>query len=204
MLSSFKQYLAENKKTYSFKVKIAGDIPKKCESTMKDCLAKLDCTTVKSVSRTPITESPLEFPEVKNVEVHTFELDCNYPSTSPQVLISIAEALGIPQSMIRVRTPMEEHELVINQAYMKKPDGTNSLLEKDYEKNADGQKLVGDAHVSNFLKELDKINAERKAKIVKHEGKEEGGMSDPEFEEPTDSNKSPLGTIKNPDPRKGK
>lgn len=204
-ISSFKTYLAESKKTYGFRVKIAGDLPDSCEKRMKECLAKYDCSSVKSVGRTPIQESPLDFPTLKNMEVHTFDVDCNYPSTSPAIRDHLSEILGIAQSCIRVRTPMEQAEIEMNQEYMKKPDGEGALLEKDYEKNDDGQKLVGETHVSSFLKELDKINAERKASIVKHEGKEEGGMSDPEFEEPKDSNKSPLkGQTGNPDPRKGK
>lgn len=205
MFPSFKDYLTESKKNYGFRVKIAGSIPEKCESRMKECLAKYDCTKVKSVSRTPIQESPLDFPTLKNLEVHTFDVDCNYPTTSPALRDHISEVLGIPQSCIRVRNPQEQAELELNQEHMKLPGEGESLLEKDYEANAEGQKLVGNAHVSNFLKELDKLNADRKAKIVKHEGKEEGGMSDPEFEEPKDGTKSTLkGQTGNPDPRKGK
>ena len=139
------------------------------------------------------------------MEVHTFDVDCEYPTTSPMLRDIISEKLKISQSLIRVRTPGEQRELELNQEHMKTPGNGESLLEKDYDKNDEGQKLVGETHVSNFLKELDKINAERKAKIVKHEGKEEGGMSDPVFEEPKDGNKSPLkGLTGNPDPRKGK
>jgi hypothetical protein len=205
LFGTFKQYLSESKKTYSFRVKIAGALPEGCEKNMKECLAKFDCAAVKSVSRTPIQESPMDFPALKNLEVHTFDIDCNYPSISPAVKDQISEVLGIPQGRIVVRTPQEQAEIELNQSHMKVPGEGESLLEKDYEKNDDAQKLVGETHVTSFLKELDKINAERKAKIVKHEGKEEGGMSDPEFEEPKDSKKSPLkGLTGNPDPRKGK
>ena len=197
IMKSFKEYITESKKVFCFKVKIAGDCPDKCETLMKEALAKFDPVKIKAGKRTPIQENPLDFPGHNNVAISVFEVDVNYPATSPMIRSALATQLKMSEECIKVRTPAEQAEMDLNQEHMKTPEGEtahkDALLTKDYETNSEGQNLVGDKHVSNFLKELDKISAERKAKTVKHEGKDEGGMSDPEFEEPKDGRKSPVG-----------
>jgi hypothetical protein len=189
----FKQYLIESKKTYSFRVKIAGDCPQKCEALMKDALVKHQCTKVSKGKRTPVQENPHDFPELKNMEVSLFDVECDYPATSQQVLDQIPTTLNLPLSVIRVRTPAEQAEADLNQENIY-PNGKEkgALLDKDYETNTEGQKVVGDTHVSNFLKELEKINAERKAKTVKTEASEKVESSAPEYDTPKDGQTSPL------------
>ena len=203
-MTSFKEYLAESKKTYPFRVKIAGEIEKNLASRVKEALAKYDCKKVSVAKRTPIQESHIDFPELKNIEVNTFEIELNYPTTSFVLRNDLAERLNISQSLIKVRNPMEEAEAEMNHAHMLAPGNGESLLEKDYETGGNGQKLVGQDHVTSFLKELNKINADRESNITKAEAKEKVESTDPDFETPKDSNKSPLGTVKNPDPRQGK
>jgi hypothetical protein len=204
MFSTFKTYLLESKKTYSFRVKIAGNCPKQCEQLIKDALAKHDCFKVSKGTRTPIQETPFDFPNLKNMEVTFFDVECNYPTTSNVVRDRVGESLNIGLNLINVRNPQEQAELELNQEHMKTPGNGESLLEKEYETNTAGQDLVGEKHVSNFLKELSKINADRKAAETKTEGKAKTKTTNPEFEEPTDGRKSPLGAVKNSDPRKGK
>lgn len=203
-MTSFKEYLAESKKVYPFRVKVAGELSKDLTKRVKEALAKYDCTKVSAAKRTPIQESPLDFPDLKNIEVHTFEVECNYPTTSFVLRNDLAEKLHISQHLIKVRNPMEEAEVEMNHAFMKVPDSKDSLLEKDYETNTDGQKLVGQEHVTSFLKELEKINKDRKADITRTEAKDRVDATDPDFETPKDGAKSLLGAVKNPDPRQGK
>ena len=204
IMTSFKEYLAESKKTYSFRVKVAGEIEKNLASRVKEALAKYDCGKVSAAKRTPIQETHIDFPELKNIEVNTFELELNYPTTSFVLKNELSEKLNIPQALIKVRNPIEEAEAEMNHAHMLAPGNGESLLEKDYEKNADGQKLVGQDHVTSFLKELNKINADRKANITKTASTEKVESTTVEFETPKEGRKGPLGGIKNIDPRKGK
>jgi hypothetical protein len=203
-MTSFKEYLSESKKTYPFRVKVAGEIQKDLASRVKEALAKYDCKKVSAAKRTPIQETHMDFPELKNIEVNTFEIELNYPTTSFVLRNDLAERLNISQALIKVRNPMEEAEAEMNHAHMLAPGQGESLLEKDYETDAKGQKLVGQDHVTSFLKELNKINSDRKANITKTEAKEKVESTTTEFETPKEGRKSPLGGIKNPDPRQGK
>ena len=56
----------------------------------------------------------------------------------------------------------------------------------------------------SFLKELNKINADRKASITKTASTEKVESTTVEFETPKEGRKGPLGGIKNIDPQKGK
>jgi hypothetical protein len=201
---TFKDYLTESKKTYSFRVKVCGELPKDCSKRVKDALAKYDPVKVDTARRTPIQETPLDFPNKKNMSVSIFDLEVNYPANSPLISAALSDCLGCGLDCIIVRTPAEEAESILNMAYMKVPGNSEALLGKEYETNAEAQKVVGQQHVSNFLKELEKINAERKKEFTKTEKTEKVESTDPDFETPKDSIKSPLGAVKNPDPRQGK
>ena len=68
-MKTYTQYLSEAKKTYSFKVKVAGDLP---ESFADDLKARLDNRGImqfEQMKTTPVTEVPHDFPTLKNMEV---------------------------------------------------------------------------------------------------------------------------------------
>lgn len=148
-MKSFKEYLIESKQTYDFKIKIAGDVPEGCSKRIKEALAEFDCASCSDGKSMPIQENQVDFPELKNVGVTTFDACCNYPATSEQVRNLIAEKLNVSQSNVRVRNPHEEAEKEVNE------QETEQVLGKDYPKE-NNQNLVGDKHVMSLLKELGK------------------------------------------------
>ena len=62
-MKSFKQYLLENKQTYDFKIKVAGDCPEKATESIKAALTQYGCESCSSGKRTPIQETQIDFPE---------------------------------------------------------------------------------------------------------------------------------------------
>ena len=197
-MKSFKDYLIESHQTYDFKVKIAGECPEDCSAKIKEALAQFDVAECSAGNRTPIQESHFDFPDLKNAEVTVFEVSLNYPTTSPAVRAAIASKLKTPEAMIRVRNPLEEAETILNHANDKKTSD-KALLEKDYDKNADGQKLAGGKFVDSFLKELGKnkkeltqykgVNEKILAKKAPAGKSEKAGKS-------TSNNVSPVGSKK--------
>ena len=153
-MKSFKHYLTESKKIYEFKVKIAGDTPTGFDKALKASLSKFNVESVSKAVRTPIQESPIDFPNVKFKEVTVFNVGLSYPTTSPVVKNAIAQILNIDESRILVRTNSEDAEAVMNAESMVIADG-GALLDKDYEAS-NNQDLVGDKHAMSFLKDLGK------------------------------------------------
>lgn len=201
-MSKFIEYLAESVKKYDFKIKIAGDLPDGFDKAMKECLMKYDCVSITKGKRTPIQESPLDFPDMKNTHVTIFDVSCRYPAT-PQVIAEyLADTLRINRGGIRVRNAKEEEDLVANLEAVKRiGTSTEALLNKPYEDGPKEKKL-------DFLKELGKIS---------HKGEQYKGVNDqlmaktsPE-EKPAEKNEnigttSPLGNKKPTfvDPFKGR
>jgi len=172
-MKSFKEYLTESKKIYEFKVKIAGDLPPGFENDVKLGLDKFDVQSISKPKRTPIQESPIDFPNVKFSEVSVFEVALNYPTTSQVVEEALAQAIRVNESKILVRTLSEEAEAVLNASSMRVPDGKKSLLNTpELEQIPGAQELVGEKRAMSFLKDL---NAN------KHDLEEVTGINDQLF-----------------------
>ncbi len=159
-MKSFQEYLTESKKTYPFTVKLCGALPESADKLMKSAMNKYVVNKLSKSKTTPIQSNPLDFPGQSNTEVHVFEVDLAYPTTSAVLTELLADQLSVSTSRIRVRTPGEMAEIALNLQHNEPTK--ESVLGKDYETNTEGQKLVGQKHVVNFLKELGKQSAEYK------------------------------------------
>ena len=157
-MKSFKEYLIESKQNYEFKVKIAGDCPKDCTMLIKRGLSKFNVENCSSGKSTPIQETQVDFPSLKNVGITVFDVETTYPATSAEIAALIAEHCGISLGSVKVRNLKEQEEEELNNA---NADATGeSLLATEELEEVDGQKLVGDKHTMSLLKELQKNKKE--------------------------------------------
>jgi hypothetical protein len=149
-MKSFAEYLTESKKTYEFKIKIAGDLSEAFSSELQSAMEKFAIVKMGKGKRTPIQEVPLDFPTLKNSHVTVFDIEVNYPTT-PQVLESyICQVCGCPAGNVVVRTanaPSEEYQKNLDEK-------TEHLLDEPVKANEEGQSLVGEKRISSFLKDL--------------------------------------------------
>lgn len=151
-MKTFKDYLTESKKTYSFKIKIAGDLPEKFESTLKTALGKWSVTAMKK-STTPVQKVPLDFPEKENMEVHIFEVTLEYPVTDQVLHAFIAEKTDVFASCLKVRNandPLEDYSKDADSKYVVK---LSSELENPHPET---QKSVGEQGKLDFLSSIAK------------------------------------------------
>ena len=170
-MKTFKEYLTESKKVYSFKVKVAGEIPEKFQEGLKTRLGRCGVMKVEKLSTTPIQESPLDFPELKNMEVTVFEVICEYPVTSPEISVEIKN-MGLDENCYRVRGSGEPTE--IDQLMDDEPSGEALLDEVDMDKSTGKIKhkdYFGDEFNKGFLKDLAKAAKDRKKDGVQTEYK---------------------------------
>lgn len=152
-MKSFKEYLTESKKTYNFKIKIAGDCPEKCAEEIKKSLSEFDCSSVSDGKRTPITARLADFPNHKNVSINIFDVVTNYPATSKQVLDKVSEGLGISAANILALNEKEQQEVEINHTFDEVSG--KSLLLTPFEKGSH-QDLVGEKQKYTLLRDLNK------------------------------------------------
>jgi hypothetical protein len=205
-MKSFQEYIVESKKTYPFTIKLCGALPESADKIMKSAMHKFMVNKLSKGKSTPIQSMPLDFPGQSNVEVHVFEVDLQYPTTSAVLTELLADNLKISPSQLRVRNPIEMAEIALNLEHNEKSG--ESLLNKDYESDSKAQNLVGQKSVSNFLKDLMKDRAEIKEYtgvndqlLAKSQPKETASTA-----EEAKPGISPVGSRQNkiPDPIKGK
>jgi hypothetical protein len=167
-MKRFVDYLSESieEKKYAFKIKIAGDLPEHCEDVMETAMQQYKVSRFAKGKNTPIQANLLEFPTVKNASMTVFEVELDYPTTSTVLAELISNSTGIHRDCIRVRTPLEEANLEIEQENAQMDKTKQALLTQDYEKS-DGQKLVGEKYISNFLKDLAKSRKDTEPTQVK-------------------------------------
>jgi hypothetical protein len=158
-MRSFTDILTESKKTYPFKVGVAGELPEGFADHMKTALNKYDVASISSGKKTPIQERPLDFPQLQNMEVTYFDIEVNYPTT-PQIMQEyIGSCCKVPQSHIIVRganDPREEYQ----------ENGTDEQtyeikLTKEDMGGESAQESVGGNRVMDLLKELETARKER-------------------------------------------
>lgn len=161
-MKTFKHYLVENKKVYSFKIKLAGDVPEKFQEALKSRLDSCKVMTMEKLSTTPIQKLPLDFPEKTNMQVTIFEVVCEYPITPPEIEAHV-KAMGIDESCFRVRgssEPSEVDQLLLDN----EPTGEALLDEMDLDKSIGKIKhkdYFGDDFNRGFLKDLSKTAKQR-------------------------------------------
>ena len=157
-MRSFTEILTESKKTYEFKIGIAGECPEDCVEKMETALKKYAVANITTGKKTPIQERPLDFPQLQNMEVTYFEAEVNYPTT-PQVLQEyLGQCCGIDQSYIIVRNMNDPRE-----EYQETKDDTpyESMLDKEDLGGESAQDSVAGSRVMDLLKELETARKER-------------------------------------------
>jgi hypothetical protein len=188
-MKSFKDYLTEGKKTYAFKVKVAGELPEKFSENLKTCMERFSVIKVSNGKRTPISETPLDFPNLSNKEVTIFEVEVNYPTT-PQVLHAyISQLCGVREECVKVRTGNEPSEMYQEEMGEKKEEYKPLIGQCDYEEE-NNQNLVGEQGKMTLLKDLLK---------TKNAGEQYKGVNDAIL-----ANKAPTGDKQEEMPEGGK
>lgn len=157
-MKSFAEYLTESKKTYEFKIGIAGDLPEGCADKMESALQKFGVLKLSDGKKTPIQERPLDFPQLENMEVTYFETETTYPTTIQVLQEYLGSCCNIPQSHIIVRNPNEPQELYQQE---KTDEVYEPMLTKEEMESESAQDKVGTSHVMDLLKELETARKDR-------------------------------------------
>ena len=157
-MKNFADYLTESKKTYEFKIGIAGDRPDGCEDMIETGLQKFGITKMSAGKKTPIQERPLDFPQLENTDVVYYEVELTYPTTVQVLQEYLGGVCSVPQSHIIVRNPNEPQEL-----YQEEKDDEEYVAKLTQEDmgGESAQKSVGGNRVMDLLKELEAARSER-------------------------------------------
>ena len=184
-MRTFKEILTEASKTYEFTIKVAGELPKDHGDKLETCLQKYQLVKLGAGKTTPITERPLDFPQLQNMEVTIYEAEVAYPVTPNVLATYIASSCGIDEKYVRVNAPGHDIDVLQEPA---SDEPYEAMLNTDYEAE-DNQALAGTNRVMDLLKELEDARKERE--IDPLDGVKPGESQD--IKDETDA-KSPIGS----------
>jgi len=161
-MKSLKEYLTESKKTYNFRIKVAGEIPESFEEKLHASLSRYGCQGVKKVGNSPIQKQVKDFPDLENMEVTVFENTCEYPVTPQEISVAIKNNMGMEYSHFRVRNVNDPYEAQESSA-MDEPSGKAVLDDPNYKdsEKVKAKDYSGDDFNKSFLKDLQKASKER-------------------------------------------
>ena len=158
-MKSFAEHLTESKKTYPFKVGVAGELPEGFDNRLETMLEKYGVINMTPGKKTPIQKRPLDFPQLENCEATYFEISCAYPTTVQVLQEYIGQCCGVEQSHIIVRNPNEQQELYQEET---SSDVYVAKLTVEDMGGESAQEDVGGSRVMDLLKELETARRERK------------------------------------------
>ena len=170
-MSTFEQYLTESAKQYDYKIKVAGEISDDFGTRMEQALAKYEVAKLSAGKKTPIQEHPLDFPMLKNQEVHIFELTTNYPASPREIKEYLADYMRMSPAMIMVKhpnAPEEEYQAQMNT----KSEYQNMLqtIEMGSAGDKKADEMFGDKANMSLLKELLKDKDKREVRYEIEKG----------------------------------
>jgi len=167
-MKTFKEYLTESQKTWSFKIKVAGPLPENFESTVKERLEKFGVAKFEKAAQTPIQKNAVDFPQLSNVEVTVFEVETNYPTTPPEIHTIVKGSNLIKEEYVLVRYATEELAALDVEPTSKALLSDSNYSEQEKIKHKD---YFGDEYNNSFLKDLSKAAKARKKELGQDKGK---------------------------------
>lgn len=186
-MRTFKDILTESSKTYEFTIKMAGELPKDNSDKLETCLQKYQLVKLSTGKTTPITERPLDFPQLQNMEVTIYEAEVAYPVTPNVLATYIANCCGCDEKYVRVNAPGHDID-VLQEPPSDEP--YEAMLNTEDMGGEDGQQLAGTNRVMDLLKELEDARKDRE--IDPTEGVKPGESQD--IKDETVGAKSPIGS----------
>lgn len=168
---TFISYVSETKTEYKYVLKFAvNDMTDSMIDTIESSLKKYDLKAASAFRKTPIQESPLDFPNVKNTAVYICNITLGYPGSLDFLRTYICSNLGISTANLAVYSENDprqiETDLYLERTSDKFKSEYKTSLGSDYE-NSD-YVPYGEKYNSEFLRELDKVNKERAVTTVEN------------------------------------
>ena len=167
---SFVHYVAEQKTEYKYVAKFAvQDMTKEMIDCLEASLKKYELKSASAFRKTPIQESPLDFPNVKNTPVFTCDLSLGYPASLDFLRTYICNEMGISAALVAIYSEHDprqiETDLYVDRTSPEYKKKYKARLGSEYEQTENVPEY-GEAYNIGFLQELEKVRKERNITII--------------------------------------
>lgn len=161
-MKNFAHYLMESQRTYTYRIKIAGEMPQNFMAGLKEKLAQFDPVKIGELKTTPIQKTPTDFPNFENERISYFDVEFRYPAIHPQIT-SMAQMLGLDPNRLAMHTighdnaNIEEFDAIKSQnqnlladSEYPAPDKEQKRLKKDYSADPYDHEVLQNQYRTNF------------------------------------------------------
>ena len=168
---SFTSYVAETKTDYKYVLKFAvHEMTDAMIDMLESCLKKYELKDASAFRKTPIQESPLDFPNVKNTPVFICDLTLGYPGSLDFLRTYLCSNMGISPQELAVYSENDPRQIETD-LYLDRNSPEFRLkyktrLGSDHEETETVP--YGEKYNTSFLKELEKVSKERSTVTVEN------------------------------------
>ncbi len=167
---TFVGYVAEAKTEFKYVLKFAvSEMTDSMIDVLESGLSRYDLKKASSFRKTPIQESPLDFPNVKNMPVFICDVTMGYPASLDFLRTYVCNIMGIAESCLAVYSENDprqiETDLYIDRSSPEYKAKYKTRLGSEPEETGD-KDLYGETYNTKFLQELAKVEKERKVTVV--------------------------------------
>lgn len=161
-MKHFRDYLIESERTYSYRIKFAGDVPSEFMKAFKAKLDQFDPVKIGDVKTTPIQARTPDFPAFSNERMSTVEVEFRYPAIDAQIR-QIAQLLGMDPNRVLMQTPNysdnneeerkeidDQNKELLTDTDFPAPDAKQKALSKDYATGPYDHAVLKNAYRSDF------------------------------------------------------
>ena len=108
MKKPFARYLAENERTYNYRIKGVGDVPAGFFKELKSKCNQFDIVKMSDAKTAPVRKVVPDFPAFPNQPMSLVDVEFRYPAIEPQIK-QLAQLLGLdPNRIVMMTTPYEQ------------------------------------------------------------------------------------------------
>jgi hypothetical protein len=161
-MKTFAEYLTESRKTFDYRIKIAGDTTPEFMKGFEQKLKQFDVVKITAPKTTPVQKTLADFPQYNNESMTFMDVTFNYPATPPQIT-QIAHLLGLDPNRIciqdrvyaermdgeRERQDAESKNLLTDTDFPA-PNKEQRDLKKDYSAAPEDHAVLKNAYRSDF------------------------------------------------------
>jgi hypothetical protein len=164
---TFSGYVAETKTEYKYVLKFAvNEMTDSMIDSLEASLKKYDLKKASSFRKTPIQESPLDFPNIKNTPVFICDLTLGYPGSLDFLRTYLCNSMGISPAQLAVYSENDprqiETDLYLDRNSPEYKAKYKTRLGSDYEEVPGAEaEAYGEKYNTGFLQELEKVRKER-------------------------------------------
>ena len=161
-MKTFAEYLTESRKTFDYRIKIAGDLPPGFIKEFEQKLKQFDVIKISAPKTTPVQKTLTDFPQYDNQSMTFMDVTFNYPATPPQIT-QIAELLGLDPNRIIIQDTLyaervdaeltkqeKDNKNLLTDTDFPAPDKDQKALSKDYSADPYDHAVLKNAYRSDF------------------------------------------------------